>query len=273
MPRVDPPEQPRPNLGLPMANSVAGEILTGAHRAIRYGRRALNVLPSGPRCKQCAAPFGKPFSPLMRLVGKAPWPKNPKYCAQCYRYLLAHRGGAEIESSFLFADVRGSTTIAESLRPAEFRSLMDRFFDVAAHVLVAHDAIVDKFVGDEVIGIFVPGIAGPHHAARAIEAGRELLRAMAEREPGIPIGAGVHTGVAYVGTVGEGSHVDLTAMGDPVNVTARLASAARAGELLVTLAAAAAAGLEQGTLERRSLDLKGKSEATEVLVLCPALRA
>jgi adenylate cyclase len=273
MTRMDPPEPPRPGFDPPMADSVASDILMGSHRGFRYGRRALNLLPSSPRCKQCASPFAPPFGPLMRLVGKAPWPKNPKYCSQCYRYLLAHRGGAEIESSFLFADVRGSTTIAESLRPAEFRSLMDRFFDVAARVLVAHDAIVDKFVGDEVIGIFVPGMAGPKHAARAIDAGRDLLRAMAEREPGIPVGAGVHTGVAYVGTVGEGAHVDMTAMGDPVNVTARLASAANAGELLVTLAAAAAAGIEPAGLERRSLDLKGKSEATEVLVLGPAVRA
>lgn len=268
----DEPEPLRPNLGLPMKDSVASDVLMGGHRGLRYGRRALNRLPSDPRCKQCAAPFGPPFSPLMRLIGKAPWPKNPKYCAQCYRYLLAHRGGAEIESSFLFADVRGSTTLAESMRPAEFRASMDRFFNIAARELVRHDAIVDKFVGDEVIGIFVPGIAGPQHAAQAIAAGRELLRVMAEREAGIPIGGGVHTGVAYVGTVGEGTHVDLTAMGDPVNVTARLASAAGAGELLVTLAAAAAAGLAHGSLERRSLALKGKTETTEVLVLGPSTR-
>jgi adenylate cyclase len=256
-----------------MGDSVASDILMGTHRAVRYGRRTLNLLPSAPRCKQYAAPFGPPFSPLMRLVGKAPWPKNPKYCAQCYRYLLAHRGGAEIESSFLFADVRGSTTLAESMRPNEFRASMDRFFAIAARELVRRDAIVDKFVGDEVIGIFVPGIAGERHALQAIDAGRDLLRAMAEREPRIPIGAGVHTGVAYVGTVGEGAHVDLTALGDPVNTTARLASAAGAGELLVTVAAAAAAGLDQAGLERRSLALKGKSETTDVLVLGPSTRA
>jgi adenylate cyclase len=70
-----------------------------------------------------------------------------------------------------------------------------------------------------------------------------------------------------VGTVGEGEMVDLTAMGDPVNVTARLASAAGAGELLVSLDSARAAGLDAEPLEHRSLALKGKSGTTEVVVL------
>jgi adenylate cyclase len=203
----------------------------------------------------------------MRLVGKAPWPKNPKYCSTCFKNIVTHGGGAEIESSYLFADVRGSTALAESMRPSEFRVLMDGFFDIAARVLVRHDAIVDKFVGDEVIGIFVPGIAGQNHAGQAVEAGRDLLRVMARREPALPIGIGVHSGLAYVGTVGEGTHVELTAMGDVVNVSARLASAAGPGEMLVTTPAAEASGLASSVLERRRLALKGKSEPTDVLVV------
>jgi adenylate cyclase len=70
-----------------------------------------------------------------------------------------------------------------------------------------------------------------------------------------------------VGTVGDGAHVELTALGDPVNVAARLASAAGAGEILVTLTAARAANLTEDGLERRDLELKGKSASTSVLVL------
>ncbi|MGH2408198.1 MAG: adenylate/guanylate cyclase domain-containing protein [Candidatus Limnocylindrales bacterium] len=263
-------ETPRPNLGLPLKHSLAEDILSGNARGWKFGRHFFGALPSAPRCKLCAAPFRPPFSPLMRVLGKTPWPKNPSYCSGCYNYLLRHRGGAEVAASLLFADVRGSTTLAESMRPGAFTALMGRFFELGARVLATHDAIIDKFVGDEIVGIFITSLAGPRHAARAIDAGRELLRVMGEREPGLPIGVGVHTGVAYVGTVGEGTNVDLTAMGDPVNVTARLASAAGAGELLVTLAAATAAGLSGAGLERRSLALKGKSEPTEVLVFGPA---
>jgi adenylate cyclase len=236
---------------------------------MRFGRRLLSHLPSEPRCKLCASPFKAPFGPVMRALGKGPWPNNPRYCSRCLNDLMKHRGGAEIECSLLFADVRDSTRLAESMRPGEFRRLMSRFFATATVVLVDHDAIIDKYVGDEVIGLFVPLLTGERHAARAVEAGRDLLTAVrgAEGLAELAVGAGVHTGVAYVGTVGEGDMVDLTAMGDPVNVTARLASAAGAGELLVTLDSAQAAGLDGDPLEHRSLALKGKSGVTEVVVL------
>lgn len=251
-------------------DKFARMLLTGEMNAgMRLGRRFLTHLPTSPRCKLCSAPFKGAFGPLMRIIGHGPWPNNPKYCKACLSDLIKHRGGAEIECTMLFADVRESTQLAESMRPAEFRSLMGRFFSSATAVLVDHDAIVDKYVGDEIIGIFAPLLTGERHAERAVAAGRDLLAAVRGEDgvPWLPVGAGVHTGVAYVGTVGEGEMVDLTAMGDPVNVTARLASAAGAGELLVSLDSARAAGLDAGPLEHRSLALKGKSGPTEVVVL------
>jgi adenylate cyclase len=208
----------------------------------------------------------------MRMMGKGPFPGNPKYCSACFKQMLEHRAGAEVECSMLFADVRGSTSMAESMTATEFRALMDRFFATAADVLVDHDAIVDKFVGDEVIGLFIPALTGELHALRAIEAGRSLLAATGSNtpHPWVPVGAGVNTGVAWVGSVGEGSQVEFTALGDPVNVAARLASAAGVGELLVSAAAAASAQLADVGLEHRSLALKGKSEPTDVVVLGPS---
>jgi adenylate cyclase len=207
----------------------------------------------------------------MRFAGHARWTKNPKYCTGCFRMLSRNHGGAEIECSLLFADVRGSTTLAESTSPREFNRMMGRFFDTASNVLVDHDGIVDKFVGDEIIGIFVPSMASQQHAARAISAARRLLSETGFGTPAgpwVPIGIGVNTGVAYVGSIGEGSDTEMTAMGDVVNVTARLASVAGAGEILVTTAAAAAADLPD-ELPRRSLQLKGKSQATDVVVIHP----
>jgi adenylate cyclase len=77
----------------------------------------------------------------------------------------------------------------------------------------------------------------------------------------------VHTGVSYVGTVGAGDDLEFTALGDNVNITARLASAAGGREVLVSVAAAQAAGLDTSGLERRDLELKGKSEPVGVFVL------
>jgi adenylate cyclase len=233
-------------------------------------RRIQSHLPSSPRCKFCAAPFAGPGGVIMRMLGRGRWPKNPKYCGNCFGMLRRNHGGAEVECSLLFADVRGSTSLAEEMRPKEFTRLMGRFYDTATAVLTTRDAIIDKFVGDEVIGIFIPALTGESHAARAIDAARELLKETGHTDadgPWVPVGVGVNTGTAYVGAVGEGHDTELTAMGDVVNTTARLASAAAAGEVLVTTAAAASARLTGESLERRTLTLKGKSEATEVLVV------
>jgi adenylate cyclase len=237
---------------------------------MRSARAWLHRIPSSPRCKMCSAPFSGIGAPLMRLLGRPRWGKNPKYCRFCFTVLSTQHGGAEIPCSLLFADIRGSTTLAEGMSAAAFRTLLNRFYSVASDILVDHDAIVDKFVGDEVMAIFIPAIAHERHAARAIEAAESLLRATDLRGAGalrIPLGVGVHTGMAFVGSVGEGGHTDLTALGDTVNVAARLASAAGAGEILVTDAAAGAAGLTAADYERRQLDLKGKSATTDVVVL------
>jgi adenylate cyclase len=111
-------------------------------------------------------------------------------------------------------------------------------------------------------------LSGADHARHAIDAGRALLTATGQPEqPWVPIGIGVNTGTAYVGAVGTAEHVEFTALGDVVNVTARLASVAGAGELLVSESSAAASGLSADGVERRHLDLRGKSASTDVIVL------
>jgi adenylate cyclase len=233
-------------------------------------RRRINTrLPSAPRCKLCASPFGGIGGLVLTRFGHRRWPQNPKYCVGCFSMLRANHGGAEVECTLLFADVRGSTGLAERLPPRDFNRLMGRFYDAGARVLIEHDAWVDKFVGDEIIGIFVPALATDAHARRGVDAALALLRATGYGSAGgpwVPVGVGVNTGIAYVGSIGEENDTELTAMGDIVNVTARLSSVARAGEVLITAASAAAAGLGTG-LERRVLELKGKTEPVEVVVL------
>jgi adenylate cyclase len=173
----------------------------------------------------------------------------------------------------LFADVRGSTGIAERLSPREFRAFLDRFYRLASDVILMRDGLVDKIVGDEVIGLFFGGVTGPAHGAAAVATGRDLLdragRADASPMGPIPVGAAVHTGVAYVGVTGpEGAVTDFTALGDPVNTAARLASEASAGELLVSIEAAVAAGLPADQLaSRRTLAIRGRSEPIDVATL------
>jgi adenylate cyclase len=245
------------------------EYLTRGHPVERRIRGVFKLIPQGPRCQLCAAPFHGVGAPVMRLIGKGPADRNPKLCDGCFTFLLKHRGGAEVDCTMLFADIRGSTTIAEGMSSTEYRGLLDRFYTVASEVVFDHDGTIDKFVGDELVAIFFPLLTGDRHAICGVEAAQDLLRATGHADPGgpwVPIGAGLHTARTWFGAVGQGSHIELTMLGDAVNVAARLASRAAAGEILVTTDTAASAGLDP-TLERRSLELKGKSLATEVVSL------
>jgi adenylate cyclase len=233
------------------------------------GRRFFSRLPSDPRCRLCAAPFKSVGGVAMRLVGKRQSTANPNYCTSCEKILLKHHGGGEVEGSMLFADIRGSTGLAEKMTPTEFRSLLDRFYSVASRAVFAHDGYVDKYVGDELIAIFPPMLSAERHTERAIETARDLLRATGHADPGgpwVPVGAGVHTGRAWFGAIGEGGHVELTVVGDPMNVAARLAARAEAGEILVSVEAAEKAGLDS-SLARQTLELKGREEPIEVVSL------
>lgn len=237
------------------------------------GRHVFRRLPNSPRCQLCAAPFSGLGGSAMRIIGKRQSTGNPNMCSSCQDNLIKHHGGAEVEGAMLFADIRGSTTIAEGMSPTEFRALLDRFYTVASGAVFANGGIVDKFVGDELVAMFPP-LLGSQYTERAIKAARELLQATGHADPigpWVPVGAAIHTDRVWFGAIGQGIHTEITYVGDGVNTTARLAALADAGEILVSTAASAEAGLDKA-LERRSLQLKGRAEPVEVVSLRVAAR-
>ena len=152
-------------------------------------RNALRHVPSSPRCKLCAAPFEGVGGAVFRRIGFGRFSGNPAICASCIKdFRKKGLTGAEIPVSLLFADVRGSTGIAERMRPAEFRNFLDGFYRVGSEVILGHDGLVDKLVGDEIIGLFFGGISGPQHSGAAIEAANELVRRLG-RPDASPTGA------------------------------------------------------------------------------------
>ena len=240
-------------------------MLTGDYPRLHSMRRMWGALPSPPRCKLCNAPFRGPGGLLMRAIAYGPSQLNRRLCKWCIRAVQRNPGGAEVEISVLFADVRGSTGIAARTPPEEFSRLLARFYGAAAEAIDECDGIVDKFVGDGVVALFIPGFAGSDHAAGAIAAARRLLEQMGNgADPAIPVGAGVHTGTSFVGSVGEGDARDFTAVGDTVNTAARLAAVAGPGEILLSAEAATAAGIETTGLERRTLELRGRDQRLQV---------
>jgi len=170
----------------------------------------------------------------------------------------------------LFADIRGSTAIAEHMEPSTYAGLLNRFYQVATEVLVRHDAIVDKLIGDEVMALFIPGICGADYKRLAAEAAVALLDAVGYRAGAkvwMPIGAAVNSGLSYVGNVGGEGTVDFTALGDTVNVASRLASVAAAGEVLLSQGVFATVADEFSVQESRTMQLRGREIPFSVRVL------
>jgi class 3 adenylate cyclase len=148
----------------------------------------------------------------MRAFGRRQSQLNPKFCDVCESYVSNNLGGAEIELTMLFADVRGSTGLAERLPPAEFTRLIGRFFTAASNVLIEADALIEKLIGDEVAAMFVPGFAGADHPRRAVEAAAAVGEVLVSQET--LAAAGYRAGAR------ESRTVDLKGRSDPLPVVA-----------------------------------------------------
>jgi len=236
-------------------------LLTGEDPSLLKVRSMWQRVPAAPRCKVCASPFHGMGGAVARLFWHGPMRDNPLLCKACFGHLAQRAGGAELEISVVFADVRGSTGLAERISASEYRSLIQAYYRSAAIAIDHNGGIVDKFLGDGVMALFIPVIAGENHAGRAISAGRAILDAI-ERDglarKGLMVGAGVHTGEAFVGVVGGDEKVDFTALGDTVNIAARLGGLAGPGELLVSRIAWDRAGLGTPPAERE-VEIAGRT--------------
>jgi adenylate cyclase len=262
-------------MSAPMPGDELRAVLMGEHKGLSDNRKFLRRLPSPPRCKLCAAPFEGAGGAVLRHLGFDRYRGNPALCRNCIRqFTKSGIRGAEIPATLLFADIRGSTGIGERLPPGAFHDYLERFYRLGSKAILDHDGLVDKLVGDEVIGLFFGGVSGPDHAHDAVEAALDLMervsRSDATPEGPIPVGAAVHTGDAYVGPTGPVDAVeDFTALGDVVNTTARLASLAGVGELLISVPAAEAAGGIASGAQRRTLEVRGREATIDVVVVRP----
>ena len=240
---------------------------TNAFAVDKRLRHILRVLPRDPRCKFCNAPFQGVGGAIVRILfGKRRSDLNPRYCNLCEVASREFPGGAEVPMSMLFIDVRGSTALSEKMSPTEFSQLINRFYKEATKVIIDEDGLVEKLAGDSVAAFWGAGFAGADYVARTIRVARNLLRVMEQQK--IPVGIGVHSGIAYFGAMGAADGLtEISAIGDEVNLAARLASKAAPGEIIVSEQALRAAGIDDSALEPRSLELKGISEPVSVRVM------
>ena len=240
---------------------------TNAFHVDKQLRSLFRLLPHDPRCKFCNAPFEGVGGIIVRtLFGKQRSVLNPRFCNLCEQASREFPGGAEVEMSMLFADIRGSTALSEKMSPSEFSRIINRFYTASTHIINQEDGLVETLAGDAVSAFWGAGFAGPNYIQRTLKVAQNLLKAMALQN--IPVGIGVHTGVAYFGAIGIADGLtNISAIGDEVNTAARLASQSAAGEIIVSEQTLKAAGIDGSGLEPRSLELKGISEPVSVRIM------
>jgi adenylate cyclase len=200
------------------------------------------------------------------LYGRKQSSLNPRFCNVCEEFAKKFPGGAEVEMSMLFADVRGSTALSEQMSSIEFSKLINRFYVGSTKAIADADGLVEKLAGDAVAAFWGAGFAGQDYVAKTISAAQNISRLMQRQN--IPVGIGVHAGMAFFGAMGSSEGlVDISAIGEEVNTAARLASKAAAGEIIVSETALERAHMDSSELESRKLELKGISEQVPVRVL------
>jgi adenylate cyclase len=196
------------------------------HRFMRVYRR----LPADPRCKLCYAPFGG----IGRMLGIRPSRKNSNFCRSCFETVPL--GGSERDVGVLFADLRGFTAWSGENAPAVVAASLEGFYKAAMAALMAHDAVIDKLVGDAVMALFLPEMPslGDRTCDEMVNAAMELAAAAPAGSNDLGVGIGIHYGKAWVGNVGTEDMKDFTALGDVVNVASRLQGCADPGQLVIS---------------------------------------
>ncbi|SFK09570.1 Adenylate cyclase, class 3 [Mesorhizobium albiziae] len=235
-------------------------------------------------CKGCwqqmhlPVPLRGPASIPFRAFGIRPSRMNPNTCTICElmftRVMKARQ--ITVDVSVLFADLRGYTTLSQSLPADTVSSLLDVFYDECAEAIWEFDGLLNKTVGDAIMAIFNFPIRHDDHAQRAVRTAREIQRRCSHlgREFDLPhhaeadgselgVGIGIDTGETSFGEFGR-SHRDLTAIGTVVNTASRAQSVAPAGRILVTRAVCDRAPGETASREGRDYELKGFDKPIEL---------
>jgi adenylate cyclase len=227
-------------------------------------------MPSPWRCKFCNAPFRGPYAGTMKRIGYSPSRKNPHICARCIE--RAPEGGAVVPLTILFADVRGYTALCEQLTAAEVQDLLQSFYQTASAALLAEEGLLGQIAGDEVMALFVPGLAGSAYKRKAVQAARSLVRVVRYTDAAtgcLEVGIGVASGEEFVGNVGGGGYKDFTAIGDVTNTAARLTSIARDGQIFIDAETYQAVARAYPDADQELLTLRGKHAPVKAFRIPP----
>lgn len=190
-------------------------------------------------------------------------------------------GGANCKVSILFADIRGFTSLSETLPPEKIVEILNEYFTRVTDVIFEHGGTLDKYLGDGLMALFGAPVSKGNDAANAVRAALGIQDLLAElnREgemrgwPELRVGIGVNTGIVTAGNIGSPKRIDYTVIGDAVNVSSRLCSHAAPGQVLVSESTAEEirGAFQMTALE--PLQVKGKSLPLQVFSVGGRVRA
>jgi adenylate cyclase len=181
-------------------------------------------------------------------------------------------GGVNQTITVLFADIRGFTSLSETEQPEKIVALLNRYFSAISEIIFGNGGTLDKYIGDGIMALFGAPTATPDDARNAVKAAVEMQRKVAELNPQlkadgfaeIAIGVGLHTGIATVGYIGSELRSEYTAIGDTVNLSARLESNTTGGQILISEATATAAGDIFPLVRRDPLTVKNRKQPVKL---------
>jgi adenylate cyclase len=183
-------------------------------------------------------------------------------------------GGKNADVTILFSDVRGFTSMSENLPPETVVQILNEYFSDMAPIVFEHTGLLDKYMGDGLMALFGVPLTSEHSAVNAVSAAVAMQRRMnivnqSLRERGlseIAIGIGINTGTATVGYIGSEEKTDYTAIGDAVNLAARLEKEAQAGQIIISHATLQEIGSRflVRPSGRGEVKVKGKKEPVQV---------
>lgn len=200
---------------------------------------------------------------LQRFVPEA----EAEYILQNYKNSGKLPSLSEQRVSILFADIADSTGLAERLDPVQFGEILKNFYREVTDIVFANNGLIDKYLGDGILAVF--GMSGEKdiHEVSAVRAGLDILRyiegkKLIESEP-IIIGVGINTGPVVAGYIETRQHVEMTVLGDTVNVAAGLQKKARPNRLLIGPATVAAVVGQFPTKRFGSVSVKGRTQSIQ----------
>mgnify|MGYP001451076145 FL=1 len=177
---------------------------------------------------------------------------------------LLKLGGERKDCTILFTDVRGFTSLSETLPPEEVTELMNKALTLQVNAVKKYGGMVDKFIGDAMMAIFNAPIDLDMHEDRAIFTAKEIQERMQEADLGIEIGIGINSGVVMLANCGSEDRFDYTAIGSNVNLAARCESSCKAVGSNIVIAKNTAQQTDIPLIKLEPIQMKGIAEPVEI---------